>query len=288
MNDVSVILVSYNTKEMTKNCIESVYAKTKDINFDILCVDNNSTDGTCEMIEQEFPSVKLIKNDKNLGFGAANNIAIKQSNAKYIFFLNTDTVLRNNAIKILFDFMEENSEIGACGGNLYDSNLNHVHSYGWFPTIRTKFLKTFLLDRVLFIKETYDRGKNESGRIKQVDYITGADLMIRRDVLNKCGYFDEDFFLYYEETELQYRINKAGYKVFINPNSQIFHLEGKSSKNRKKRREYLLKSEYLFYKKCYKLSKYSPVKIVFMISHFLRLFTNPSLIFRVWKYIWSL
>lgn len=288
MKDVSVIIVSYNTKEMTKNCIESIYSKTKGVEFDIWCVDNSSSDGTCEMIQQEFPDVKLIKNDKNLGFGAANNIAIKASTSKYVFLLNTDTVLRNNAIKILFDFMEENSEIGACGGNLYDLNLNHVHSYGWFPSVLTKILKIFLLDRILFIKETYDCGKNESNSLKQVDYITGADLMIRRDLPDNCRYFDEDFFLYYEETEFQYRINKAGYKVFINPNSQIFHLEGKSSKNRKKRREYLLKSEYLFYKKCYKLSKYSPVKILFMLSHFLRLLTNPLMVFRVWKYIWSL
>lgn len=285
MNDVSIILVSYNTKELTQNCIKSIYKKTQNLNFDIWCVDNNSSDGTCEMIESEFPEVKLIKNSKNIGFGAANNLAIKKCNAKYVFLLNTDTILINNAIKILFDFMEQNLEIGACGGNLYNANMENVHSYGYFPTCKTKFLKTFLFDKLFFIKEIHDKGNNEKNELKQVDCIVGANILIRKKILEKVGYFDEEFFLYFEDTELQYRIKKAGHKIIINPESKIFHLENKSSKNRKKRREIILKSEYLFYKKRYNLSKYSFIKILFFISLMAKFIVNPKMIFKVGRYI---
>ena len=123
--DISIIIVNYNTKKLIKNCLKSVFEKTQGINFEVYVVDNNSRDGSCEMIEQDFPQVKLIKNTKNKGFGAANNIAIRESNAKYVFLLNSDTILLNNAIKIFFDFMEkpENQKISCCGGNLYNKNM---------------------------------------------------------------------------------------------------------------------------------------------------------------------
>ena len=105
--DVSIILVNYNTKELTGDCIKSVYELTRDISYDIFVVDNASSDGSVQMIKEEFPAVKLIESPENLGFGRANNLAIKQSEAKYCFLLNTDTVLVNNAVKILFDFMEK-------------------------------------------------------------------------------------------------------------------------------------------------------------------------------------
>jgi len=104
--DVSIILVSYNTKNLTRECLKSVYEKTEGIEYDIWVVDNASSDGSPQMIKEEFLGVKLIESPENLGFGRANNIAIKQSDAKYCFLLNTDTILINNAVKILFDYMD--------------------------------------------------------------------------------------------------------------------------------------------------------------------------------------
>ena len=121
--DVSIILVSYKTKDLTRNCIKSIVEKTKNISYDIFVVDNNSQDGTCEMLKEEFPFVKLIENSQNIGFGAANNLAIKESDAEYVFLLNTDTLLVNNAVKILHDFLENNRQVGVCGANLYDENI---------------------------------------------------------------------------------------------------------------------------------------------------------------------
>lgn len=287
--DISVILVNYNTKELTKNCINSIYEKTNDVDFEIFVVDNNSTDGSCEMIEAEFQQVKLIKNSKNRGFGSANNIAIKQAQSKYILLLNTDTVLENNALKIFFDFMENTPDAIACGGCLYNAEGKSVHSYGHFFTPKTKILKTLQLS--FLCKEEQekinDKGNNENEEMKEVDLIIGADLFLRKSELDKSGAFDEDFFLYFEETELQYRLKKQSNqnKIFVLPDAKIKHLEGKSTKNRAKTRKYKLESEYLYYKKCFKIGKFNPFKLILMLSHLPRLFSHPIMILKVWKFI---
>lgn len=128
--DVSIILVNYKTKDLAKQCIESIYEKTHDVNFDIYVIDNGSDDGIEELLKQEFPRVKFLQNNENKGFGAGNNIALRVFDSKYAFLLNTDTILINNAVKILFDFMEANPKTGACGGNLYDEQGQNIHSYG--------------------------------------------------------------------------------------------------------------------------------------------------------------
>ncbi len=287
--DVSIILVSYNTKDLTRDCIKSIYEKTTDLNFDVWVVDNDSKDGSAEMIKTEFPEVNLIESGVNLGFGGANNLAIEASDANYILLLNTDTILVNNAVKIMHEFMEKTPAAGVCGGNLYDAEMSHVLSYGHMPTLQSKIVKTFKLG-FLFPKirqSMLDNGHNETNSRKKVDYITGADLMIRKRALEEVGSFDKDFFLYFEETELQYRISKQGYEIYIIPESQIIHLEGKSSSNRIKRREYFLKSEYLFFKKCYGLTPYHLMTLLFPISHIARLFVHPKMIWGVWKYIFS-
>ncbi len=285
--DVSIILVNYNTKDLTRNCIKSIYEKVSGINFDIWVVDNGSIDGSCEMIKQEFPLVNLIETGENLGFGRANNLAIEKSSAKYVFLLNTDTVLINNAPKIFFDFMEQHPDTGVCGGNLYNEKDEHVHSYGHFLDLKTKLVRTLQLKNFFpeIKKKIEDKGNNEQNEFKQVEQIIGADMFVRKEALDKAGYFDKDFFLYFEESELQYRIAKAGYKTFILPEAKIYHFEGKSTKKKKYKTEAKLKSEYLFCKKCYSLGKFSPYKLIFITSHIVRLFVTPLLILKVWVYI---
>lgn len=263
--DISIILVNYNTKYLTKNCLDSIYEQTINLNFDVWVVDNNSTDNSVEMIKEEFPHVKLIENKENLGFGRANNLAIEQSNAKYCFLLNTDTILRNNAIKILFDFMENNPNAGACGGNLFDENKLAAKSFGLLPNkqtllIRHTFLKWFFPKKNKYIKN-YEKNIDRS-KTQKISCISGANLMLRKSILDEVGYFDKRFFLYYEETELQYRIQKAGYDIYFVHESEIIHLEGKSSSSLKMSL-YSLKSQELYYKICFgKFFEYL-VKILF-------------------------
>ena len=240
--DVSIILVNYNTKDLLLNCIKSIYEKTQNLKFEIFIVDNNSTDDSCNAIENCYPDVKLIKNDSNLGFGIANNIAIKQSNSKYILCLNTDTLLINNAIKELFDYMENNLDTAVVGGNLYHQDMTSAYSHydyinWWNSSLLYWLLKTSL-------KKFFSPQELKS--ITDVDFVSGADMFIRKSVLDEVGLFDENIFMYYEDMDLCKRIKESGYKIKIIPNAKIFHLEGSSCKNFLKRTQLSVKGKYYY------------------------------------------
>ncbi len=282
--DVSIILVNYNTKDLTLECISSIYEKTSGIDFEIFVVDNASQDGSALAIKETFPNVKLIENKENIGFGRANNIAIKQSNAKYVFLLNTDTILINNAVKILFDIIESDEKIGACGGNLFDKEMNHVHSYGYLNTPKRSLLR--LLGLRYFLKDF--KNDLERDKFQEVEQVIGADLMLRKDMLDKIGSFNEKFFLYFEESELQHRIKKAGYKILYTPEAKIFHLEGASTKQNKKfRRQIITESEYLYFSLCFPEIPKIFLRLLCTIAQLYRLFTAPSYTFKAFKYIWN-
>lgn len=285
--DVSVILVNYNTKDMTRDCLNSIFNFTKDLDFEVFVVDNNSQDGSSEMIEQEFPQVRLIKNSENKGFGSANNIAIRQSEAKYVFCLNTDTFLVDNSIKKLFDFMEnpENKNVGSCGCQLLDKNMQPQHSYGCYPRISRIIFTLFGL--ALLFPKTYRRiftqTKNENDETPyEVEYITGADLFIRKSVLDEVGMYDEDFFMYFEDSELEYRINKAGYKNVIIPTVHIVHYCGLPPKNPPlPRLKMSRESEIKYYRK--RSGKFAAlfVKILYLLRYIFDVRFNKSYIEKI-------
>ncbi|MBS5038739.1 MAG: glycosyltransferase family 2 protein [Fusobacterium sp.] len=271
--DVSVIMVNYNTLELTKNTINSVMEKTKDLNYEIILIDNASTDGSVEFFEKEYKDkIIFIKNNENLGFGKANNKGIEIAKGKYVFLLNSDTLLINNAIKILFDFMEKNEDCGVCGGNLFDIDLKPTHSFlKKLPCLTSEidfqlnFFDKFFR-KIINKRNDFNYSKNE----KEVGYITGADMMIRKKVLLETGLFDKDFFMYSEESELTYRIKQKGYKVISVPQAEIIHLEGKSSIFKEKKHHMFLESKYKYF---YKTSNLKTCKYVYYISqlgYFLR------------------
>jgi GT2 family glycosyltransferase len=241
--DVSVIIVNYNTKTLLKQCLMSVFEKTHDIDFEIIVVDNASHDGSQQMLKEDFPNVLLIESQENLGFGRANNEGIKIATGRNIFFLNPDTLLLNNAIKILSDYLDENELTGACGGNLYDAFMKPAHSYDTkFPSITYELRLYKLLSRK-------NREFNKTKNTFEVAHITGADLMVKKFVLDKVGVFSNQFFMYYEETELCFRIHKVGYKIIAVPFAKIQHLEGKSfySKLDITRIKYIAQGRQIFY-----------------------------------------
>lgn len=261
--DVSVIIVNYNTLELTKNTINSVLEKTQCIEYEIILVDNASTDGSIDYFEEK-PNGKIIflKNKENLGFGKANNKGIEIAKGKYIFLLNSDTLLINNAIKILFDYMESNPKIGVCGGNLYDIELSPAHSFkkelitliNEFDFFKNKIARIVLKKRLDF---------NYKDIPLEVGYITGADMFIRKKVLEESGNFDDDFFMYFEETELTYRIKKLGYKVMSVSEAKIIHLEGKSSIFKEKKIKMSFESKYKYF---YKTQREKEIKWIYLIS----------------------
>ncbi|MGL5000441.1 MAG: glycosyltransferase family 2 protein [Cetobacterium sp.] len=249
--NTSIIIVNYNTLNLTRNTINSILEKTENLNYEIILVDNDSKDGSKEFFKNKYENrnkIKFIESGSNLGFGKANNLGLRYSAGKYVFFLNSDTLLIDNSIKILFDFMEKNSEVGVCGANLYDENMNPVHSYD------TKIPGIFY-DLKAFSKNIYSKITNKrldfnySEKIIEVGYITGADMFVRKKVLDEVGGFDPDFFMYYEESELTYRIKKSGYKIVNIPQAKIIHLEGKSFEFKETRFRMSTESKYKYFNK---------------------------------------
>jgi len=246
--DVSIIIVNYNTKELTRNCLKSVFEQTKDIDFEVIVSDNGSTDGSIEMIKTEFPKAILIENNENLGFGAANNRGLVIAKGKYIFYLNSDTLLLNNAVKMFFDYWEnaEDKElIGAIGGILLDVNFQPIHSGASFPTysqMLTYQLNMFFFHVIktivicLHFQNTYRKRQKKLSKSISVSsgevcgYITGADLFLRN---NDDAYFDEAFFMYYEETDLELKLALKGLKRYIISEPRIQHLTRKIDKELK-------------------------------------------------------
>ena len=227
--DVSVIIVNYNTSVLLDNCISSLLEKTKGINFEIIVVDNASSDNSLSMMKQKYSLIKLIESKENLGFGKANNLGSKYANGKYLFLLNTDTLLINNAIKILFDYMEigSNINIAACGGNLYNQDLTPNFSYSInFPSLKSVFSYR---SRLPFLQN--NEYFNATDEVKDVSIVIGADFFVRKNIYDKIGGFDPSFFMYVEDGELCYRIKKLNYRIVSVPLAKIIHLQGKSSSN---------------------------------------------------------
>ena len=229
--DVSVIIVNYNTRQMTDEAINSVYEHTSGVDFEIILVDNASADGSKEFFEKK-KGITYVYSQENLGFGKGNNLGLEYVKGRNVLFLNSDTLLRNNAIKILSDYMDANPDVGICGGNLFNHEGKPAVSY---EIKRPSFARE--LNRVLggrIYKYFYkDITFNSSKKVKEVGYVSGADFMTRKSILDKYGAFSPEFFMYYEETELANRINNAGFKIVSVPEAEIIHLEGMSLKKNK-------------------------------------------------------
>lgn len=257
--DVSIIIVNYNTKELICNCLKSIFEQTKNISFEVIVSDNGSIDGSIERIKQEFPQVTLIENNTNLGFGAANNRGLEISKGKYIFYLNSDTVLLNNAVKIFFDYWEnspEKEKIGALGCNLRNSNNEIVISFANFPTVKNE--KRYLWHcffSSLYIKKLFYQVKKIKQRQKyigEVEFIIGADLFLRNDEYAK---FDEDYFMYYEESDLQLKLENKGRKRLIVAGAEILHFEGGSDLSDKLLYDFNRKTSIYYWISCLKYIK---------------------------------
>lgn len=226
--DVSVIIVNYNTCTLTMDCINSIIEKAGLNRIEIIVVDNASSDGSAGIIAEKFPAVKLITNSSNLGFGKANNAGAMHATGEFLFLLNSDTVLLNNAIDELLHFMKADASgtTGICGGNLFKANLQPNHSYfNHFPSLLSMVLYRSQTYSLFFGNETF----NKSGRPKDVAIIIGADIFIRRSLFIEINGFDPAFFMYVEDGELCLRVKKLGYRIVSVPTAQIVHHQGKSS-----------------------------------------------------------
>ena len=250
---VSIIIVNYNTKELTKKAIQSVFDKTEGVEYEIILVDNDSKDGSVEELRKTFQDkITIIESKENLGFGRANNLGIKQSVGKYVFLLNSDTELINDTIKIFYDYMEQNDNVGVCGGNLY--NVNYVPEDSYIMSRDTllsffywRYLELFFNVLAKITKKVRNCRFNYSDKVKEVGFISGADMFIRKTALEKSGLFDDNIFMYAEDTDLNFRIRNCGYSIISVPQAKIFHYTSKSSSNEIKKYSKLLTGTYYVY-----------------------------------------
>ncbi len=233
--DLSIVIITWKMKNLLQKCIQTIYHFTENLNFEVILVDNNSADGTVEMVENEFPQVKLIKNNKNKGVAPARNQGIKLSSGKYIIILDADMELIENSFLKLFQFMEKNPKCGIVGSKLVDQNLELQSSCKRFPT-----LLAFIFRRL----EKFDLIKNsktlqyhtmqdwDHNSIKEVDYVIGACQFFRRNVIDKIGLYDDKIFYGPEDIDFCLRIWKSGWKVMYYPITQIIHHEQRITKKK--------------------------------------------------------
>ncbi len=235
--DVSVIMINYNTFQLTKDALESIFEYTKDLQYEIILVDNCSPDGSGEQLRKSFgDKIKYIQSGGNLGTSKAFNMGLKKASGRYILWLNTDILIKDNFIKKLFDYMEGNPGCGVCGGNVLDFNGNPAGS------CRKKFTTLGEVKRQYSIlhnlSERFSRKRhdyNYTGKPLRVAWVGGMDMMTRRQVFEEIGGFDEVIFMYAEEMEFQYRMTQmTDYTVMSVPEAHIYHLDGATTKKIKK------------------------------------------------------
>ena len=244
MVDLSVVIVSWNVRELLRRCLQSVVyspqssvlSRTQDddqgLRTEIIVVDNASSDGSVEMLRAEFPNVRLIANERNLGFTRGNNQGLALSRGRYVLFLNPDTEVVGDALATMVHYMDDHPDVGALGPLLRYPDGSVQSSRRRFPTLGTALFESTLL-------ELWWPGNPWARRYRmadwpddveqEVDWVVGACLLARREVLDQVGGFDEGFFMYSEEMDLCRRIKAAGWRVVYLPSAQVIHHEGKSS-----------------------------------------------------------
>jgi O-antigen biosynthesis protein len=232
--DLSVIIVSYNVKYFLEQCIHSVVASAGNISSEIIVTDNNSVDGSCRMVKEKFPAVKLISNDVNRGFAAACNQGIRISSGRYVLLLNPDTVIQEDTLGKCLSFMEEHADAGCMGVKMIDGKGRYLpESKRALPTPSVSFYKIFGMAALFPSSRRFGRyylGHLDRDQTHEVEVLTGAFMFIRRAALDKCGLTDEDYFMYGEDVDLSYRIIQAGYKNYYYPGTTIIHYKGESTK----------------------------------------------------------
>jgi len=245
--DLSVIIVNWNTEELLRNCLRSVYETIEGLAFEVIVVDNASGDGSVAMLKVEFPQVRRIENYENRGFAAANNQAFRAMTGRYALLLNSDAVLTTGAVRELYAFMEEHPEAVMACGQLLNADGSKQNSIARFPTIPSLLLNMPLLETLF--PDRYPRKRRDYSHPIEVDSCIGACLMVRKSAIDGVGGFDERYFFFFEETDWARTMKEAGGKIYHVPSARIYHLQGKSVGNSIRSRMHFYRSRYLYFMK---------------------------------------
>lgn len=234
--DVSILVVSYNTRDLTLACLASIYAQTNQVDYHVVVLDNASADGSADAIAQQYPQARLIRSNENLGFARGNNVAAREARGDFLLLLNSDTVILDHAIDKVVEFARSRPKVGIVGGRTLfaDGTLNYTSCHGrptpWSLLCMGLGLSSLFRRSRLFDPESIGGWERDS--VREVDAVTGCFLLIRRTLWEQLGGFDERFFMYGEETDLCLRAWGAGSRCVIYPDATLIHHGGKSERAR--------------------------------------------------------
>lgn len=299
MIDLSIIIISYNTRNMTLDCLESVFEQTKNVSFEVIVLDNASSDDSAGEIAARYPHVKLIARKENLGFAEGNNVAAKEAVGKYLLLLNPDTVVLDGAIQKLLNFAKENPQAEIWGGRTLfgDKSLNPASCWRK-PSLWEIFCRCFMLpslfpDSPIFNTGSY--GGWDRSTVRQVDIVSGCFFMLKLELWEKLGGFLPEFFMYGEEADFCLRAQKAGARPMVTPSATIIHYGGASEKVPADKMVKILKAKRLLMKYHWSKWKYALGVLIFPMYPFTRMIASKTLTlfkkdFRknaeVWRELW--
>ncbi|OHB67100.1 MAG: hypothetical protein A2Y76_15600 [Planctomycetes bacterium RBG_13_60_9] len=231
--DVSVIIVSWNTRDILRECLASVYAETRGVCFEVIVIDNASTDGSPEMVKRDFPQARLVQNTHNRGFAAANNQGIALSAGRYVLLLNSDTIVLDNAISKTAAFADVNPRAAVIGCRVLNRDRTLQPTCFMYPSALNMLLSAGYMYKLFPYSRFFGRERMtwwHRDDVREVDVVTGCFMWVRREAIDHVGVMDESFFMYGEETDWCCRFRQAGWKVLFTPDANIIHLGEASSR----------------------------------------------------------
>jgi GT2 family glycosyltransferase len=264
--DMSIVLVCWNNKAYLGPCLESLYNSQLRSTFDVVVVDNGSTDGSLEMLRQDYPEILVIENGHNVGLSKASNQGIESTNGKYILLLNNDTIVNREALDAFVDYLNEHPEVGAVGGKLLNEDRSFQAGYAKFSTLWEEFL---IVTGIGYQLAPGFPSHYDADHPLPVGWLSSACLLIRREALDQVGLLDEQYFIYGDEADLQYRLQKAGWQVIYLPEAFTIHFGGRSM-NRWKRRKMVYRGKMLFYQKNYSHFRTFLLRFMFFVLSILK------------------
>lgn len=286
--DVSVVIVSWNVRDLLQQTLETLYRESRHVSFETVVVDNGSTDGSVELVRESWKQVRLISLPENRGFAVGNNIGFNEARGRYILLLNSDTIVLPTTLPGMVSFLDQHPETGCVGARHLNPDGTLQRSIDNFPSLLNDFLSYSELHRLSVLQPFLRRRFpwwSEHDQVRDVDWVNGACMMVRSEVIAQLGGLDEGYFIYAEEIDWCYRMIQAGWRVSFTPEAEIIHLGGQAMNRVADKRIVLkYKGQYRFYRKHYPIWKYVVLRAIvtavaiprIVILLFLHLFSGWS------------
>ena len=259
--DLSIVIVNYNTSNYTAQCLESIAEHPPVSNYEIVIVDNASTDDSADLLEEQFTDIQLIRSPENRGIAGGNNLGIKSSSGKYVLLLNNDTIVLRGSIDQAVNFLDQHPEAAGVGGQLLNADGSFQSGIYDFPSLWQEMLVVTKIGQLI---RPYYPSRPPFEDIHEADWMSTAFMLFRRDALESVNFVDEEYFIYSDESDLQYRLKQAGWKRYYLPNVKTVHFGGKSL-NPWRRRKMVYRGYLLFYHNHYRVWKEIVLRLMFAI-----------------------